>query len=180
MVENKKNIPAKTSRTRRAKTVKIAPEPPLTPEELEYFKEKLLVLRREILGDMGAMTGSALDHSGKSDNGELSNMPVHMADIGTDNYEQEFTLGLIESERKVLREIDAALGRIQDGSYGLCEATDVVINRARLEAHPYARYCIEHARQLEQGLAKAKRGLDRSSSIIGQMLNNDDIDDDND
>ena len=79
-------------------------------------------------------------------------MPIHMADIGTDNYEQEFALGLMDEEKKLLEEIDAALSRIEDGSYGICEATGKAISKARLKAKPWARYCVEHARKLEQGL----------------------------
>jgi RNA polymerase-binding protein DksA len=79
-------------------------------------------------------------------------MPIHMADIGTDNYEQEFALGLMDGERKLLKEIDDALQRIEQGTYGICEATRKPIAKARLEAQPWARYCVEYARMLEQGL----------------------------
>lgn len=80
----------------------------------------------------------------------LSNLPVHMADVGTDNYEQEFTLGLVEKDRNLLREINHALAKIQDGTYGICEATGKPIGKPRLEAQPWARYSIEHARELEK------------------------------
>jgi RNA polymerase-binding protein DksA len=75
-----------------------------------------------------------------------------MADIGTDNYEQEFALGLMDSERKLLKEIDDALQRIEKRTYGICEGTGKPISKARLEAQPWARYCVEYARMLEQGL----------------------------
>jgi RNA polymerase-binding protein DksA len=75
-----------------------------------------------------------------------------MADLGTDNYEQEFALGLMDSERKLLREIDNALVRIEKKTYGICEGTGKQIPKARLEAQPWARYCVEYARKLEQGL----------------------------
>jgi RNA polymerase-binding protein DksA len=86
--------------------------------------------------------------------GDLSSMPIHMADLGTDNYEQEFALGLMDSERKLLREIDNALVRIEKKTYGICQATGKPISRARLEAQPWARYCVEYARMLEQGLVE--------------------------
>ncbi|MHC4084606.1 MAG: TraR/DksA family transcriptional regulator, partial [Planctomycetota bacterium] len=85
---------------------------------------------------------------------DLSSMPIHMADIGTDNYEQEFALGLMDSERKLLREIDDALQRTEQGTYGICEGTGKQIRKARLEAQPWARYCVEYARKLEQGLVR--------------------------
>ncbi len=71
---------------------------------------------------------------------------------GTDNYEQEFALGLMDNERKLLRKIEDALERIEQETYGTCEATGAPISKARLEAKPWARYCVEYARKLEQGL----------------------------
>jgi DnaK suppressor protein len=75
-----------------------------------------------------------------------------MADMGTDNYEQEFTLGLVEKDRQLLREINLALAKIQDGSYGICEGTGKPIAKARLEIQPWARHSVEHARQLEKNM----------------------------
>ena len=98
------------------------------------------------------MRGEVLDSNRQESSGDLSNMPIHMADIGTDNYEQEFTLGLIESDRKQLQKIDRALIKIREGTYGICEATGVSINLARLNAAPEARYCVDYARKIEQGL----------------------------
>ena len=115
--------------------------------DLDHFRESLLAKRRELLGDLRSMEHEAL-HSGGGSN--LSNLPIHMADMGTDNYEQEFTLGLVEKDRQVLREINAALVKIQGGTYGICEGTGKPINRERLEYQPWARYSIEYARKLER------------------------------
>jgi RNA polymerase-binding protein DksA len=112
----------------------------------------LLVKRSEIVGDVNEMQDEALRKPRLDATGDLSSMPIHMADIGTDNYEQEFALGLMDSERKLLREIDDALGRIEKGLYGICEGTGKPIPKARLQAQPWARYCVEYARMLEQGL----------------------------
>jgi len=117
----------------------------LSPKELEFFRELLLAKRRELVGDMYSMEREALQRSGEN----LSNLPVHMADMGTDNYEQEFTLGLMEKDRQLLREINNALQKIQDGRYGLCEGTGKVIAKARLEVQPWAKFSIEHARKME-------------------------------
>jgi DnaK suppressor protein len=119
----------------------------LRSPELEHYRDLLLAKRRELVGDMTSMESEALQRGGSSN---LSNLPMHMADMGTDNYEQEFTLGLMEKDRNLLREINSALAKIQDGSYGICEGTGNPINKARLEAQPWARYSIEHARKLEQ------------------------------
>lgn len=119
----------------------------LTKKDIDHFRQLLLQKRAEIVGDVTSMEVDARkQHSG----GNLSNMPVHMADVGSDNYEQEFTLGLVESERKLIREIDAALLRIQNGTYGVCLERGVPIGKARLEAKPWAKYCIEVARERER------------------------------
>jgi RNA polymerase-binding transcription factor DksA len=81
-------------------------------------------------------------------------MPTHPADIGTDNFEQEFTLGLLESERQLLKEIDEALERIKNNTFGICLGTGKFIGKARLEARPWAKYCIDYAKQMEKGLVR--------------------------
>jgi RNA polymerase-binding transcription factor DksA len=77
-----------------------------------------------------------------------------MADMGTDNYEQEFTLGLVEKDRNLLRESTSALAKIQNGTFGLCEGTGKPIGKPRLEAQPWARFSIEYARQQEKGFGR--------------------------
>ena len=119
----------------------------LNVKELEHFRALLLEKRRELVGDMVSMESEALRSSGGSN---LSNLPLHMADMGTDNYEQEFTLGLVEKDRNLLRELNAALAKIQNGTYGICEGTGKPIAKVRLEAQPWARFSIEHARSLER------------------------------
>ena len=78
-------------------------------------------------------------------------MPIHMAELGSDNWEQDFTLGLIDTERSLVAEIDEALKRIEKKTYGVCLATHSKISLARLRAKPWAKYCIEHARAREEG-----------------------------
>ncbi len=129
------------------------PATKLTKSELEGFRKLLLAKRREILGDVGSMESEAF-----SNQDTHSSSPMHMADVGTDNFEQEFTLGLIESERELLKEIQEALGRIEDGTFGKCVATGKPIGKARLEAKPWAKYCIEYARMLESGLLPRNGG----------------------
>lgn len=120
----------------------------LTPAEIKEFKDLLLAKRNEILDNVTSMEDETL----RKQRSDLSNMPIHMADIGTDNFDQEFTLGLMDSERKLMKEIDDALQRIEDGTYGICEGSDKPIPKARLEAIPWARYCVEYASLLEKGL----------------------------
>lgn len=134
----------------------------LTAASIEHFRQMLLEKRREIVNSVTEMKDEALKQSRLDASGDLSSMPIHMADIGTDNYEQEFALGLMDSERKLLREIDDALQRIEDKTYGICEGTGKPIPKARLEAQPWARYCVEYARMVEQGLA-----VEQESSVLG-------------
>ncbi|MFH0983251.1 MAG: TraR/DksA C4-type zinc finger protein [Planctomycetota bacterium] len=130
---------------------KPLPKTKLRARELREFKELLLTKRRELLGDVNQLSSEALHTNRQESRGDLSNMPSHMADVGSDNWEQEFTLGLIETERALLRQIDAALLRIEDGTYGVCLATHRMISPERLRAKPWAQYCIEFARLCDAG-----------------------------
>jgi DnaK suppressor protein len=140
---------------KRKKTFRKKISPPQTKEntltaaDIEHFKQMLLEKRGEILANVNEMEDETLKKSRLDAAGDLSSMPIHMADIGSDNYEQEFTLGLMDSERKLLKEIDDALQRVEQGTYGICEGTGKQIQKARLEAEPWARYCVEYARKLE-------------------------------
>ncbi len=78
-------------------------------------------------------------------------MPIHMAELGSDTWEQALTLRLSEAQAAILRDVDGALQRIQDGAYGVCEEAGERIPRGRLRALPWTRYCIECARSLEYG-----------------------------
>jgi RNA polymerase-binding protein DksA len=127
------------------------PKTNLTDKQLAVFKEMLLDKRRELLGDVRTLTKDALGRSRQDSSGDLSSMPIHMADLGTDNWEQDFTLGLIANEQQLVREIDEALQRIEEKTYGMCLATHKPISIARLKAKPWAKHCIEYARQRELG-----------------------------
>ncbi len=152
-----------------------------TPQEVAHFKTLLLEKRAEIIGDMSAIENEALDKSRGESSGDLSNMPIHMADLGTDNYEQEFALNLVDSERRLLNEIHAALERIEDGVYGICEGTGKPISKTRLEACPWSRFSIEYAQMVEQGLVregdKVYSSPDRYKSRDDDEENSEDVED---
>lgn len=118
----------------------------LSKKDVAAFTTLLLEKRAELNGDVESLRADA-----KNAGANISY--EHMADTGSDNYEQEFTLGLVESERQLLNEIDEALLRIERGYYGVCIETGEPINRARLEAKPWAKYCIEVAREKERHAA---------------------------
>jgi len=162
---------AKTARrsgkkSRRAKT-------PLTKAQLRHFRNLLLEKRRSLVGDMTGMTEEAFPKD-RNNGRDLSMMPDHPANIASDNYEQEFTLGLLESERILLAEIDEALGRIEDGTYGICLGSGEPIRLARLEARPWAKYTVEYARLVEKGLARPAENNDTEDQIEDEEEDEDD------
>lgn len=116
--------------------------------DMKAYKEKLLLLRARLRGDISQMANAAL--SGKNSMEGASGMPIHMADIGSDNYEQEFTLSLIDSEEDTLDLIEHALEKIEEGTYGKCDECEGVVPKTRLNAIPYAPYCIKCAEKLGQ------------------------------
>ncbi len=129
------------------------PKVRLSAKDLAAFKLLLLKKRQEILHNVHEIEGETLHKSRLDASGDLSSMPIHMADLGTDNFQQEFSLGLMDSARRLISEIDDALARIDDGTYGICEGTGKPIARARLEAQPWARYSVEYAQMIEKGQA---------------------------
>jgi RNA polymerase-binding protein DksA len=119
--------------------------------ELSVYKEVLLGLRARLRGDVSQLANAALKKSRTESNGDLSSMPIHMADIGSDNFEQEFTLSLMENEGGTLSQIETSLERIEEGSYGSCEECGAKIPKARLNAIPYATLCVRCAEHQENG-----------------------------
>jgi DnaK suppressor protein len=140
--------------TRSKASTKQTREQRLSPSDIAHFRQLLLDKRREIQQNVMEIEGETLRKSRLDASGDLSSMPIHMADLGTDNYQQEFSLGLMDSERKLITEIDDALQRIENGTFGICEGTGQPIPKARLEAQPWAKYSVEYARKLEQQQAQ--------------------------
>src|SRR5262245_59766461 len=118
--------------------------------ELKVYKEQLLALRARLRGDVTAMANTALGKTRSEANGDLSSMPIHMADLGSDNSEQEFTLSLMQNEETTLESIEAAIEKIEDGVYGTCEECGGAISKARLNAIPHTPTCIKCAQKLER------------------------------
>jgi RNA polymerase-binding protein DksA len=114
----------------------VSPREVLAPEELERFEALLRERRAELLERLGR-----LERESTSETGEISTLPNHLADLGTDHFEQTLALELRSEEARELREIDEALARLREGRYGRCEDCGRPIARERLEAIPYARQC---------------------------------------
>lgn len=118
----------------------------LKKKDLDVYLKELLEKRSEIIGNVKGM-----EDERNASLGDIAHMPLHMADVGSDNFEQEFTLGLMESERERLRDIEEAILRMREGYYGVCLESGKPIQRMRLEFAPWAKYCIDVARAKEKG-----------------------------
>lgn len=119
---------------------------PFNKRDLDKFRQILLEKRAQVLAEVTGLEGDALTGGGS---GNLSHTPQHMADAGTDAADQTLSLDLAAAERNLIREIDAALQRVDDGVFGLCVATGKPIRKERLAELPWARYSIDAARQME-------------------------------
>jgi RNA polymerase-binding transcription factor DksA len=119
---------------------------PLGKRDLGKYRDLLLMKRRQLLGDVEQIENDAL----RSESGDLSHFPQHMADQGSESFDRSLSLDLAAADRRLIKEIDDALKRIEDGIYGLCEMTGRPISAPRLTELPWARYSIEAAREIER------------------------------
>jgi RNA polymerase-binding transcription factor DksA len=116
--------------------------------ETKEFRNMLVALRARLRGDVTALADSALRKTRSEASGDLSSMPIHMADVGTDAFEQEFTLSLMEHDGSALEQIEAALERIEDGVYGVCTECEAKIPKARLQVLPHTPHCVKCAEKV--------------------------------
>mgnify|MGYP001167338509 CR=1 FL=1 len=129
---------------------------PLTKTDIATYQFQLQNLRARLRGDFENITEGAFGH----EDGD-SRSPTHPAELGSENYEQDFALDLIRNEQETLIEISAALKKIDEGTFGMCEGcleegkTDrkAGIPKTRLKAIPWARNCVECARKRETQLS---------------------------
>src|SRR5438309_11947730 len=109
----------------------------MTSTELESYREHLVNLGRRLGGDFAYIRGEAFRQIGAEASGNLSSMPLHMADLGSDYVERDVALSLLETEGQLLEQIKTALGRIEQGTFGRCEECQRPIPVDRLQAVPY-------------------------------------------
>lgn len=115
----------------------------LNKKELGVYKKLLQKRKAEVLDAIDHASEETMKKSQKDASGDISGYTYHMADVATDTYDREFSLGLVSSERKMLFELGAAMKKIEDGSYGICEDCQLPIAKTRLKAIPYARLCVK-------------------------------------
>ena len=119
-------------------------------KDLVYFKKLILKRKEEIVEQINHISEDTLKKSQKDAAGDISGYTYHMADIATDTYDREFSLGLASNERKFIYEIDDAVKKIEDGTYGICEGCKNLITKTRLKAIPYARRCLKCQEKTEK------------------------------
>ncbi|OIO37962.1 MAG: hypothetical protein AUJ72_03600 [Candidatus Omnitrophica bacterium CG1_02_46_14] len=111
-------------------------------KDLKFFKELLMKKKAGLTKGIDNIANDALKTSQRDASGDLSAYSLHMADMATDNYDREFSLGLADKEQGILNRINDALEKIEDNKFGLCELCDKKISQVRLKAVPYAELCV--------------------------------------
>ena len=122
----------------------------MNKRERNRLKKQLEELRASLSQGLQQLSENNLNRSQRDSSGDLSGYSYHMADVGTDNFGREMELNIASSENERIRMIEEALERIEEGTYGNCVSCDGKINVERLKAIPYARLCIECARESEK------------------------------
>lgn len=119
----------------------------MTKANLERFKSALLAMKTRLRGDVSHLADEAL--KSRDGDGATLAVPSDVANQGSESYEQEFTLSLLQNQEQTLDEINEALDRIAQGTFGRCEECGAAIPRPRLQALPYVRHCVNCARKLQ-------------------------------
>jgi RNA polymerase-binding protein DksA len=145
----RKAMAKKTQNNKKASTPKVQ-KVRFVKKDLEHFREKLLNLKDDILTQIRDTSRDTIMKTQKEISGDMSGYGLHIADAASDHYERDFNLDLVSGERKTVLEIDAALKRINEGTYGICPLCHKAISKVRLNAIPYALYSKECQEKLER------------------------------
>ena len=121
----------------------------LSKQQLKQFRQLLVIERAKFAGEIKSIAQDT-SKSPRDASGDLSAYTVHMADMAADTYERELSMNIVSSEQEILYQIDDALKRIDDGSFGVCLQCNKPITMSRLKAVPYASLCIACQRAKEQ------------------------------
>ena len=135
------------------------------PEKFKRYYRLLLDLRSHLTEDIERHSEETLKRSSKDDAGDLSAYGQHMADAGTDTFDRDFALSMVANEQEALSEIDAAIKRIDDGTYGICEINQMPIAKERLLAVPFTRYSAEAQKNLERNRHRSRT----QAGLFGEM-----------
>ena len=122
----------------------------MTKKQLDFFREKLLIERKKVLEEMDELQQSNLKQSISDSSGEISRYSYHLGDVASLSYGREFSMGLAERQQKYLEQIDEAIQRIDEGTYGICKVTGEPIPVERLEEVPVAKYSVKGKEIMER------------------------------
>jgi RNA polymerase-binding transcription factor DksA len=146
------------------------------PEKFKRYHKLLIDLRKHLTEGIERHSEETLKRSAKDDAGDLSSYGQHMADAGTDTFDRDFALSLVSNEQEALSEIEAAIKRVLDGTYGICEITAKPISKERLLAVPFTRYSAEAQKQIERNRhhSRTQAGLFGESGEEGGTIPHED------
>jgi RNA polymerase-binding transcription factor DksA len=122
----------------------------MNKQQIEKYRQRLIDMAARLRGDDASVGGEALRQASGDASGNLSNVPQHLADIGTDAFEQEMSASLLRNERELQAEVAAALDRVEQGVFGQCQRCGAEIADGRLQAVPYTRYCVDCAQNAQE------------------------------
>ncbi len=117
--------------------------PKMSQEDLQFFKELLLKNRAKVQKNLDYLRSTVLDTTTRDASGDHSSYSFHMADQGTDAMEREKAFMFAARDEKYLKQIDEALERIENGTYGICRETGKLISKERLKAVPTTTISVE-------------------------------------
>lgn len=147
-----KQVVRKSGATQSPRTTDTAPAAPVKSPHPTAFVQKqhqrLLDLRDELVDAMSGMTRDTIRNA--PEGSEASGSGMHQGDAGSDAYDRDFALSVLAKEQDALYEIEQALRRIKQGSYGVCELSGEKIPQPRLEAIPFARLTVQCQAQWEK------------------------------
>jgi len=146
------------------------------PEKFRRYFKLLMDLRSQLTEGIERHSEESLKRSAKDDAGDLSAYGQSMSDGGINTFDRDFVLSLVSNEQEALSEIDAAIKRIHDGTYGVCEITGKPISKDRLLAVPFARNSAEAQKELEKNRyrGRAQTGIFSEMSEEGGKMVEDD------
>ena len=119
-------------------------------KQANEYRKLLLKLKERLTEDIKHISEDTFKKSQKEASGDISGYTLHMADLATDAYDREFSLGLASNDRNALVQIDDALKRIDEGAFGVCEKCKNPIAKVWLKALPFACLCLKYQRSQEK------------------------------
>ena len=149
-VKKGKALPTKKTNNHAASHTVAKIKSLLSEKQIKHYKDILISTKMKILDDINQIEDQNLN-SHKDSAGDLSGYSLHMADVGTDNFDRELALDVVGNEHDILYQIDKALERMDHGVYGICEMLQIPIPIAILDAIPWTPYSKEAAEKIEKG-----------------------------